>query len=130
MYYCERNEPRVISPFLRGICADFSVVGHYIMVKESTAISTKLSDLNFLQLTDVLDQHSISLTDNQFRHLTPNIARYYNYEYNIELYIIASCNWDAIRSASIISHNIRMDQDIIATFLSVYSSLLTIENHQ
>lgn len=123
----DRNNVNVIVPFLSGINAEFNMIDNYVVVRDSYAVATKLKELKFEQLGEFIDRYSLDRKDNMFKSIIKGACRYYNYEYNVEVYIIPNCNWNAVNSASVISHNLKLGKRIVDTFLSIYSSLLFLE---
>ena len=123
----DRNDTKVVIPFLNGIGAEFNMIDNCVMVNDSQNVVTKLKELKFEQLGNVIDQYSMDRKDSIFRSIIKGACRYYNHEYNIEIYIIQNCHWNSLNTASVISHNLIQGKVVTDTFLSVYNSLLFLE---
>ena len=127
-HFYQRNNVSVLTPFLKGIDAQFVIVDQQVFVKSSQEIINKLVDMGFVHIFEMLHDKQLSVkSDAEFKDLVCNSARLYHLEYNMEVYLINQTNWTAITAANTIITDLK-PHDKLTTFVSVYNSLLKLSN--
>jgi len=124
--FADRNEDRVIIPFLDGIGAKYVVIGQTVLIRYTDAVQTQLAALGFVSTYDVLPhiphfKRVLGTTDD-----LQAAKRSYNKEYNIELHLIASNFWNVAVSADILTKALVNKPDgCLSTYLKLYTSLIS-----
>lgn len=124
-HFFNRNDRKVITPFLKGIEAEFVSIDNLVFVQYSDSIINKLKDLGFVAIFEFLQKNEIpSKNDREFKELITSSVRLYNHEYNVEIYMMDNSVWPSIVAASVITADLKRTHDETDTFVSVYTSLL------
>ncbi len=119
--FSDRNDSRVVIPFLSGLGAEYVLIDKLLIVCEDN-LFFKLEDLGFkIELND-LDYTELYTTPIS-QNLIEESTRFYHIGFNIEIYLHLGSKWSTVTTAATISKDLKGTNK---TFNSVYDSLYNI----
>lgn len=127
VHFADRNDTKVIKPFLKGIHADYIQVNQVLLIKSSDTVLETLFDLQFQEHDKIIDNKvckELTLGKSVLDALSQKL---YNYDFNIEVYVVDANRWNLISTADIITNDLNPGlESKVKTFLTVLQSLLNV----
>lgn len=121
-HFADRNDPKVLLPFLKSIQVDYLQLNQLLLVKMKPGI-----------LDQIVDQLKFEVSETSEEYKSPILKKlakvYYNYDFNIEIMIIPTEDWPLVTTANTIMTDLQVHgEKNVKVFLTVLTSLHNISN--
>lgn len=121
--FSDRNDSRVVIPFLSGLGAEYVLIDKLLIVCEDN-LFFKLEELGFkIESNELGYTEWGGYTTPISINLIKDSTRFYHIGFNIEIYLHLGSKWSTVTTAATISKDLKGNTK---TFNSVYDSLYNI----
>ncbi len=121
-HFADRNDPKVLLPFLKSIQVDYLQLNQLLLVKIKPGLADQLATTLGFELSEPSEEYKSPI-------LKKLATVYYNYDFNIEIMIIPTEDWPLVTTANTIMTDLQVHDDNNASvkiFLTVLTSLYNI----
>lgn len=120
-HFADRNDPKVLLPFLKSIQVDYLQLNQLLLVKMKPGLVDQLTTSLGFEASETSEEYKSTILK--------KLAMYYNYDFNIEIMIVPADYWNLITTANIIMTDLNVHgEKNVKVFLTVLTSLHGISN--